>query len=87
MCWYLGLVIVKPGISPMVNVFDCLFVYTGLVIVTDAVPAMGLGAGTHHIGQQKVEIKDGRAVIAGTNTLCGRYNLCHSHLLVLFSVA
>ncbi|XP_060064802.1 N-acetylglucosamine-6-phosphate deacetylase-like [Ylistrum balloti] len=43
----------------------------GLVLVTDAIPAMGLLAGKHNIGSQMVEIKDKRAVIAGTNTLCG----------------
>ena len=45
----------------------------GLVLVTDAIPAMGLPAGQHHIGSQLVEIKGKRAVIAGTETLCGRY--------------
>ncbi|XP_033743996.1 N-acetylglucosamine-6-phosphate deacetylase-like isoform X2 [Pecten maximus] len=43
----------------------------GLVLVTDAIPAMGLLAGKHQIGSQTVEIKGKRAVIAGTNTLCG----------------
>lgn len=43
----------------------------GLVIVTDAVPAMGLPKGKHTIGPQEVEILDDRAVLAGTNTLCG----------------
>lgn len=43
----------------------------GLVIVTDAVPAMGLPAGVHHLGTQVVEVKNNRAVLAGTNTLCG----------------
>ncbi|CAI9734755.1 N-acetylglucosamine-6-phosphate deacetylase [Octopus vulgaris] len=43
----------------------------GLVIVTDAVPAMGLPPGLHTIGPQKVEIKHNRAVLAGTETLCG----------------
>lgn len=69
----------------------------GLVIVTDATPAMGLECGRHHIGTLdvkflplnafcfplltkeinfKVEVtKDGRAVIAGTETLAGRYNI------------
>ena len=43
-----------------------------MVLVTDAIPAMGLSTGKHHIGHQLVEIKDNRATIAGTNTLCGR---------------
>lgn len=48
----------------------------GLVLVTDAMSAMGLQEGkVHHIGKHKVEIKvcDNRkhAVISGTNTLSG----------------
>nr|CAD7605115.1 unnamed protein product [Timema genevievae] len=45
--------------------------YTGLVIVTDAISAMGLEEGTHTIGQMKVEVRGDRAVVAGTDTLCG----------------
>ncbi|XP_037087986.1 N-acetylglucosamine-6-phosphate deacetylase-like isoform X2 [Pollicipes pollicipes] len=44
---------------------------TGLCLVTDAVSAMGLGSGRHHIGDMDVEIQGERAVIAGTDTLCG----------------
>ncbi|KAL5012930.1 hypothetical protein ScPMuIL_011481 [Solemya velum] len=43
----------------------------GLVLVTDAIPAMGLPGGQHHMGDQMIEIKGERAVIAGTDTLCG----------------
>nr|CAD7459382.1 unnamed protein product [Timema tahoe] len=43
----------------------------GLVIVTDAISAMGLEEGTHTIGQMKVEVRGDRAVVAGTDTLCG----------------
>lgn len=43
----------------------------GLIIVTDAIPAMGLPVGKHHIGSQLVDIQGKRAVIAGTDTLCG----------------
>nr|CAD7448947.1 unnamed protein product [Timema bartmani] len=52
----------------------CLRVFkkaTGLVIVTDAISAMGLEEGTHTIGQMKVEVRGDRAVVAGTDTLCG----------------
>lgn len=43
----------------------------GLTLVTDAMSAMGLEAGVHFIGENKVEILGKRAVIAGTTTLCG----------------
>nr|CAD7397334.1 unnamed protein product [Timema cristinae] len=43
----------------------------GLVIVTDAISAMGLDEGTHTIGQMQVEVRGDRAVVAGTETLCG----------------
>lgn len=43
----------------------------GFIITTDAIPAMGLPIGQHHMGSQLVEIMDKKAVIAGTNTLCG----------------
>lgn len=43
----------------------------GIVLVTDAISAMGLPAGTHHLGNQVIDIKDDRACISGTNTLCG----------------
>ncbi len=50
--------------------------FSGLVLVTDAVPAMGLPMGTHHMGSQTVEVREMGAFIAGTNTLCGRYTHC-----------
>ncbi|XP_034239717.1 N-acetylglucosamine-6-phosphate deacetylase [Thrips palmi] len=43
----------------------------GLVLVTDAISALGLEEGTHKIGQYTIEIRDQKAFIAGTNTLCG----------------
>ena len=44
----------------------------GLVLVTDAVSALGLEPGIRHtIGTQTVEIRDGSAFVSGTNTLCG----------------
>ncbi|XP_043261782.1 N-acetylglucosamine-6-phosphate deacetylase isoform X2 [Colletes gigas] len=43
----------------------------GLVLVTDAVSALGLEEGVHQLGQFKIEIRMGSAYIAGTNTLCG----------------
>ncbi|XP_050417642.2 N-acetylglucosamine-6-phosphate deacetylase isoform X1 [Patella vulgata] len=43
----------------------------GLVLVTDAIQAMGLPEGKYKFGCQQIEIKDNRATVAGTNTLCG----------------
>lgn len=43
----------------------------GLVIVTDAISAMGLEEGFHHIGQFDMEVRNHKAYIAGTETLCG----------------
>ncbi|XP_028132205.2 N-acetylglucosamine-6-phosphate deacetylase [Diabrotica virgifera virgifera] len=43
----------------------------GLVLVTDALSALGLKDGRHKIGQMDVEIRSGMAFVAGTNTLCG----------------
>ncbi|GJQ75095.1 hypothetical protein Trydic_g9707 [Trypoxylus dichotomus] len=44
---------------------------SGLVLVTDAISAMGLEEGKHTIGQFEIEIREGKAFVAGTNTLCG----------------
>ncbi|XP_053995973.1 N-acetylglucosamine-6-phosphate deacetylase [Hylaeus anthracinus] len=43
----------------------------GLVLVTDAISALGLEEGVHQLGQFKIEMRMGSAYIAGTNTLCG----------------
>ncbi|XP_053680426.1 N-acetylglucosamine-6-phosphate deacetylase [Anopheles nili] len=43
----------------------------GLILVTDAISAMGLAEGRHRIGQMEIEIRAGRAYVAGTDTLCG----------------
>ena len=43
----------------------------GLVLVTDAIAAMGLGYGTYRLGHQVIEVRGNRAVIAGTDNLCG----------------
>jgi len=52
-----------------------LIVTAGLVLVTDAIMAMGLPSGEHHLGNQKIHIDGKRATIAGTDTLCGRFVL------------
>ncbi|KAF8763719.1 N-acetylglucosamine-6-phosphate deacetylase like protein [Argiope bruennichi] len=43
----------------------------GLVLVTDAMSAMGLQPGTYNIGDQKVEVTNSCAVLSGTQTLSG----------------
>ena len=43
----------------------------GLVAVSDAIVAMGLTDGKYTFGAQTIEVKGPRAVIAGTDTLCG----------------
>lgn len=43
----------------------------GLVLVTDAVPALGLPDGVYHMGAEQIVVKEKRATIAGTQTLCG----------------
>ncbi|KAJ8253671.1 hypothetical protein COCON_G00202830 [Conger conger] len=43
----------------------------GLVLVTDAITAMGLPPGRHTLGQQVIEIDGLNAYVAGTKTLCG----------------
>ncbi|XP_023654413.1 N-acetylglucosamine-6-phosphate deacetylase isoform X1 [Paramormyrops kingsleyae] len=44
---------------------------SGLVLVTDAITAMGLPPGHHTLGQQHIQIDGLHAYVAGTNTLCG----------------
>uniref|UniRef100_A0A671VQU3 N-acetylglucosamine-6-phosphate deacetylase n=1 Tax=Sparus aurata TaxID=8175 RepID=A0A671VQU3_SPAAU len=44
---------------------------SGLVLVTDAITAMGLPPGRHTLGQQVIEIQGLHAYVAGTTTLCG----------------
>ena len=44
----------------------------GIVLVTDAINAMGLPIGTYSLGSQSVEVRNNGGFIAGTNTLCGR---------------
>ncbi|XP_053298555.1 N-acetylglucosamine-6-phosphate deacetylase isoform X2 [Pleuronectes platessa] len=44
---------------------------SGLVLVTDAIAAMGLPPGSHTLGQQVIEIQGLHAYVAGTKTLSG----------------
>uniref|UniRef100_A0A915IDH1 N-acetylglucosamine-6-phosphate deacetylase n=1 Tax=Romanomermis culicivorax TaxID=13658 RepID=A0A915IDH1_ROMCU len=43
----------------------------GLILVTDAVALLGLGDGTHRLGDMNIEVKNKRALIAGTETITG----------------
>ncbi|KAL1130307.1 hypothetical protein AAG570_013245 [Ranatra chinensis] len=43
----------------------------GVVLVTDAISAMGLAEGVHHIGQKVIDVRGDCAYIANTDTLCG----------------
>lgn len=43
----------------------------GLVLVSDAMAALGLGDGRYHLGMMEVEIRDGKALIQGTDILAG----------------
>ncbi|HKF84464.1 MAG TPA: N-acetylglucosamine-6-phosphate deacetylase [Candidatus Limnocylindrales bacterium] len=42
-----------------------------LVLISDALPMAGSGSGSGRIGELDVEVRDGRAVLAGTDTLAG----------------
>ena len=39
--------------------------------MTDAISALGLEDGIHFVGQLSIEVREGKAFIANTNTLCG----------------
>lgn len=43
----------------------------GLILVTDAISALGFSDGIHYVGQFAIEIRSKKAFIAGTDTLCG----------------
>ncbi|MFT7798086.1 N-acetylglucosamine-6-phosphate deacetylase [Arapaima gigas] len=56
----------------------------GLVLVTDAIAAMGLPPGRHTLGQQDIEIDGLHAYVAGTKTLSGSIatmDMCVRHFL------
>ena len=44
----------------------------GLVLITDAIAALGLAPGLHKLGPMQVEIDHEKATLQGTNTLAGR---------------
>ena len=45
--------------------------FEGLVLVTDAICALGLADGSYNLGPQSIIVEGERATIAGTDTLCG----------------
>lgn len=56
----------------------------GLVLVTDAIAALGLSDGNYRLGQLQVEVKNQTAMIADTDILCGsmcNLNICVQKLL------
>lgn len=65
--------IIADGIHTHYAAFDIAFRAnpSGLVLVTDAISAFGLPSGVHKISTQQIEIRQRKAFIAGTNTLCG----------------
>ena len=42
-----------------------------MYLITDAISALGLEDGNYHCGQQRFEVRDTKAVVAGTETLIG----------------
>lgn len=49
-----------------------IFYLPGIVLVTDAIAAMGLGSGLHQLGTMTVEVKGNTARLPGKHTLAGR---------------
>lgn len=44
----------------------------GIVLVSDAIGAMGLSDGIHRLSDLQVDVCDGKAQLEGTDTLAGR---------------
>ena len=59
----------------------------GLVAVSDAISAMGLEDGKYNLGQYEIEVKGPKAVIAGTDTLCGASATVYDAVRNLVSMA
>ena len=55
------------------HIATCMYIHAGIVLVTDAIAAMGLGSGLHQLGTMTVEVKDKVARLPVKQTLAGRY--------------
>ena len=49
-----------------------MYIFIGLVLVSDAIAALGLPPGKHWLGTVEVEIHHNMATVAGLKTLAGR---------------
>jgi hypothetical protein len=67
--------------------FSLLSLSPGCVLVTDAIAAMGLEAGTHRLGGVSVHLDEQhRATVSGTDTLAGRCAFVRVHVCVCVCV-
>lgn len=55
--------------------------FPSLVLVTDAICAMGFQDGKYQFGQQEIEVRGDEAYVAGTNTLTGSVATMHKSIL------
>lgn len=65
--------VIADGLHVAAEVLRLLFAAAPdrIVLVSDAMSAAGVGDGAHRLGGVDVEVRDGRATIAGTDTLAG----------------
>jgi len=54
--------------------------FPSLVLVTDAICAMGFKDGKYQFGQQEIEVRGSEAYVAGTNTLTGSVATMHKSI-------
>ncbi len=59
----------------------------GLCVISDAITAMGLSDGTYSLAHTTMKVKGNRAVIAGTDTLCGASATIYHAVLNLIHLA
>ena len=78
----LKLVSKRDPYKPCFKSLPCLFPFLGIVLVTDAIAAMGLPPGRHHLGTMEINIEKNRATLVGTNTLAGRFAFCSCNYFI-----